>query len=359
VKASVIVLNHNGGALLERCIAALVDQDYPDYELVLIDNASSDGSTERVRERFGAAERLRIVSSATNRGCAGGRNVGMREARGDVFCFVDGDAVADRGWLRGLVTALAPPGVGVAASRLVLGWNELLLNGLGGGVNEQGYGFDLGFGEPVDYTDLPSTALFASGNGLGVKREVVDRVGGFDPAYFNYYEDVDLCLRARRAGYEIALSTGAALRHYLGLAGVDGRKEWLCERNRLRTVLKHHPLRRLLPWLVREWRHERDGVRRRRTRPGLFLRAWAWNLWRLAPLVCWRLTSRLPPLDLAAVLTPGWGHAPFKSYNLEIRPDRRGWGSGVTPGADDEGRLLYGWHYGEATPEGIPFRWTT
>src|SRR5262245_48441918 len=109
MKASVIVLNYNAGATLPRCIESLLAQDWDDYELLLVDNASTDGSSKEIEARHGSSPRLRVLWSPTNTGCAGGRNLGMRHANGELFCFVDSDAFADPSWLRRVVRALSGP----------------------------------------------------------------------------------------------------------------------------------------------------------------------------------------------------------------------------------------------------------
>jgi N-acetylglucosaminyl-diphospho-decaprenol L-rhamnosyltransferase len=359
MKASVIVLNYNSGPPLDQCIESLLKQNYPDYELLLVDNASTDGSAQRIAALHGHSPRLRIIWSQKNLGCAGGRNHGMMEARGDIFCFVDSDAFAEPGWLGHIVRAFEPPHVGVVASCAIFTRNPYLLNGLGGTVNAQGYGFDLAFGEPVMFTKPPAGVLYACGNGLCTRREVVAKIGGMDEPYFNYYEDVDFSLRARRAGYEVALASEAVLHHLLSgsdLIDINQNKIMLCERNRIRTVLRHYRVGDLLRWLPRELKHERDV--RHKYPPGVFRRAWAWNLLHLGEILWWRLRCGLPAAAIDRYVAPTWGHAPFKAYNFAFRPDETRWSPGLTVGTDDERSLLYGWHALEQTEEGVPFRWS-
>jgi GT2 family glycosyltransferase len=362
IRPSVIVLNHDSGPILVDCLEALLAQRFRDFELLLIDNASTDGSTHQAAASFGRDRRLRIVESERNLGCAGGRNLGMAKATGDVFCFVDSDAIAAPDWLDEVVRAFAKPSTGIVASKQVFARNPLLLNGLGGTLNAQGYGFDIAFGEPAEYARLPSAALFASGNGLCVRREVVEAVGAFDPAYFNYYEDVDLCLRAQRAGFELALAPGATLLHFL--RSPEGRasaaKQMLCERNRIRTVLRHYPAGRLLRWLPRELSHEWRARRAGQCGGRTFLGAWRWNLLRTRSVVAFRLKWLRRPwtAPMRALVLRAWGYAPFKSHNASLVPSESRWSESVTMGADDDGKLLYGWYYAERTADGDTYRWS-
>ncbi|MGH9320349.1 MAG: glycosyltransferase family 2 protein [Vicinamibacteria bacterium] len=360
MKASVLVISYNSGPILEQCIESVLDQGLGDYEVVLVDNRSTDDSFEHVMERFGADPKLRLVRNDRNQGCAGGRNRAISEARGEILCFIDSDAVADPGWLRGVLAAFENHAMGVVASRQVFGHNPIVLNGLGGDLNFQGYGFDLAFGEPIDYASLPSRALFASGNGLCTRRTVVEEIGVFDDVYFNYYEDVDFCLRARRAGYDVGVAPQATIHHHLSYnkPALGDQRLHLTERNRIRTVLKHFPLGRLLRWMPNEWQHERKMCRDHKLPRGTFRHAWAWNLKHLGSVLRFRATHNGNGFDLGARLRPSWGHAPFKSYNMALRPSRSQWTEHVLLGRGDEAQLLFGWYEPEETPDGVAFRWT-
>lgn len=362
MKATIVVLNHNSGPVLDDCLASLLALDADDYEVLLIDNASTDGSRERAVGRFLGAPRFRFVESRVNLGCAGGRNCGVAEGAGDLVCFVDSDAYAAPGWLTAVRRAFAAdPAVGVVASRLVSAENPLVLNGLGGMLNWQGYGFDIGYGEPVEFTDLDVAPMFACGNGLCTRREVVARVGGFDESYVNYYEDVDYSLRAGRAGYRVVLAPDATLYHVL--KGDDPtanrNKLLLCERNRIRTVLKHYPLRMLARWFREERAHERAVDAAGWYSQGVFRDAWRGTIGRLPAIAWWRLTQlgRLRPLRLDGMV-PDWGYAPMKSYNIPLRPDPAAAAPRARVGDGEDNLLLYGWYGAETTADGSRFRWT-
>ncbi|HEX7579391.1 MAG TPA: glycosyltransferase family 2 protein [Thermoanaerobaculia bacterium] len=358
MKASVVVLNFNSGDLIGRCIECLMAQTAEDYEIVLVDNASTDGSTERMATMFAGEERLRIVRSGANRGCAGGRNFGVEHARGEIIAFVDSDAYADPGWLANVLKPFGDPRVGVVASRAILDGNPWLLNGLGGTLNRQGYGWDLAFGEPIEFAELPEEVLFASGNGLTARKEIFDRIGGFDEVYFNYYEDVDFCLRARRSGYGVVPAPDATLYHGLGAADLINRnKAFLTERNRIRTVLKHTRLSRMPMWFLREIRFELWA--RQFSPPGTFPRSWRWNLSNVSSLLRFR---RIAGQALAPLSDEGfqasWGYGRFKSYNLSFRPVRSEWTDSVRMPGDPPGALIYGWYGADVGSDGRHFRWS-
>src|SRR2546425_2999305 len=115
---SVIVVNWNGKELLADCLASLQSQRFPDFEVIVVDNGSTDGSSEFVRQQF---PRFNLIQLHENRGFAGGNNAGIRQSRGEWIALINNDAIADPDWLARLHQAVEEsPSVGLAASRVVL-----------------------------------------------------------------------------------------------------------------------------------------------------------------------------------------------------------------------------------------------
>lgn len=358
MKASVVVLSYNASEHIRKCIEHLRRQEHEDYEVVVIENASTDDSLRLIDEASAGDPRLRVIRSEWNRGCAGGRNLGVAESRGEFVAFVDADAYAEPNWLPNVLRVFDDPRVGVAASLQILARNRFLLNGLGGTLNLQGYGWDLGFGMPVDVAEIPERAVFASGNGLTVRRAVFERVGPFDDDYVNYYEDVDFCLRARRAGFLLALARDAVLRHAVAASsGTNAHRSFLLERNRIRTVLKHYPPWLLLEWLAREARFELSASRWQPA--GTFRRSWDWNFRGLGRILRFRRDAarRLGPFR-AEEYEPYWGPGEYLIHNLFFKPDEEAWGPLTRIGEDEFPSLLYGWHAQETQADGRSFRWS-
>ena len=101
---SVIILNFNGENYLERCLFSVLATKYPNFEVIFIDNASSDSSVKIVEKTFGNDERLRIFKSSQNIGFSGGNNLGFSYAKGDYIVFLNNDTIADPNWLTAIVS---------------------------------------------------------------------------------------------------------------------------------------------------------------------------------------------------------------------------------------------------------------
>ena len=102
---SVIVLNLNGESIIQRCLDCLLAQTYPNLEIIVVDNGSTDGSLA-ILEGYLTTGKVSVVSSTKNVGCPGGRNLGLRYARGEIIAFIDNDGYAEARWLEELVRTL-------------------------------------------------------------------------------------------------------------------------------------------------------------------------------------------------------------------------------------------------------------
>jgi GT2 family glycosyltransferase len=208
---SVIVVNYNGKQWLEGCLSAVAAQDGVRAEIILVDNASTDGSPEFVGRRF---PDVRLVLLHENRGFAGGSNAGGALARGRYLAFLNNDARPDDGWLRALVTALErAPQAAVAASRIVRLDDPAVIDSAGDGWFRSGGAFKRGFGQPASLWCERGEVFGACGAACLIRREVFERVGGFDESFFVAFEDVDLSYRVRLAGGACIYEPDAVARH--------------------------------------------------------------------------------------------------------------------------------------------------
>jgi GT2 family glycosyltransferase len=238
--ASVIVVGCDSSRYLRCCLGALLGQDYPGtYEVIFVDNASSDGSAALVRRLFPS---VRVLERTANDGYAGGSNSGASAASGEVLAFVNPDTVADGSWLWELVRPLlADPTIGLTTSRITLLDRPDLVNTCGNAVSLAGVTTCRRAGQPAAAVRRDETVAAVSGAAFATRAGLFRRLGGFDEAFFMYLEDTDLSLRARMAGYSCVMAAASVVAHDYELA-LPPEKLGRLERNRYRMLVKNFSL---------------------------------------------------------------------------------------------------------------------
>ncbi len=238
---AVVIVTHDSAACLPATLDALVPQLGADDELLIVDNASGDGTPALARAHHPPA---RVLETGANLGFAAGCNAGVAATRAPLVLFLNPDAAPAPGCLDALRAAAdAHPGWG-AWQALVTLPGGTRVNTSGGVTHFLCFSWAGDCGEPVVPAGDRDVA-FASGAALTVRREAWEHVGGFDPDYFMYVEDVDLSLRLRLAGYGVGIARRAVVTHDYDFD--KGSYKWLLlERNRWRTVLADYPTELLL-----------------------------------------------------------------------------------------------------------------
>jgi GT2 family glycosyltransferase/glycosyltransferase involved in cell wall biosynthesis len=238
---SVVVVNWNGKTHLRDCFGSLQRSDYPaeKLELICVDNGSNDGSVELLRAEF---PRVKVVALDRNRGFTGGNEAGVREAGGDVLVFLNNDMRVEPDCLRELVGALDVD-CSCAGAR-VLSWDGRAIDFIRGSLNFEGRGFQDSYGLPnLPELATPTETFFPNGGAFAVTRDAYDRAGGFDPAFFAYYDDVDLGWRLRLTGTSIRVVGRAVVYHRHGATSRSqphGQKRFLLDRNAFWTLMKNY-----------------------------------------------------------------------------------------------------------------------
>lgn len=353
-RVSVIVVCWNSADTLGRCLDQLLAQDYPDYEVIVVDDGSDDDTLAVAERKLGQGE-LEIVHSRRNRGCPHARNLGLARASGELVAFVDADGFAAPGWLGEIVEAFARDArIGAVASTVLYADNPMVINGAGGTVNRQGWAADLSMNEPYERAQIASEALYPMGCGMALRRSALDDVGPFDDRMLNYYDDVDYGIRLWRAGYRVVVAPDAWIDHATARGGGSARKRLLCERHRMRVVLKHAPARMLARWAVHEARELRKAASPTRIRK---LRAMAWNTLRVPSALASRKRLRGSAAVPDRLIDPSWGDGfPAGVAPLFIPNPERAGESVDTADTRSDSQLLYGWFPTEHV-DGRSYRW--
>lgn len=239
-RVSVIVPVWNGRQYLRACFDALLAQNHAALEIIAVDNASSDSSAGFVQEHY---PQVRLIRNRRNLGFAGGCNVGLRAAQGNVLVLLNQDTVVQEGWVDAIVEALQDPQVGVVGCK-ILEADGKTLHHCGGLLDMDAVETQhRGVGE-IDrgQYDRPEDVPFVTGAAYALRRDVLERVGLFDELFYpGYYEDTDYCIRVREAGLRVRYVPAAVVVHSVS---ASTRQDWIrmrfyYYRNRMICALKH------------------------------------------------------------------------------------------------------------------------
>jgi GT2 family glycosyltransferase len=238
---SVVVLNWNGRQHLEACLSSLFEQTFHEFEVILVDNGSTDGSIEFVRTLF---PEVRIIALEKNLGFCGGNNIGIRAAQGDLVALLNNDTEADRKWLEALNdAAIRRPDVGCFASKMLSFYQRNLIDDAGDEFHAAGFSSKRGWLEEDGPQYNEECEVFGTCAGAAsYRRTMLDEIGLFDEHFFATGEDVELSFRAHLKGYKCLYVPNAIIYHKAG-AAVGQTTAWFyrMRRNQLWTTVKNMP----------------------------------------------------------------------------------------------------------------------
>ena len=252
---AIVILNYNGLRWLGECLSSVFITDYPNYEVWLVDNGSTDGSVAFVERNF---PRARIIENGRNLGFAQAYNDAIKRIQADYVLLLNNDTkVLAPEWLHELVrTAQHDANIIAVACKMVSMDDSSVLDSVGGMGIPYWRGFidigrDMVDSSQFDRSDFQPFS-FCGGAAL-LNRNAFIRAGGFDPKFHLYVEDADVSWRARLLGYSISYSPKAKVSHYFSGSAEGGdigpAKLYYCHRNLLRTILKNCG-KTTLPWAV-------------------------------------------------------------------------------------------------------------
>jgi GT2 family glycosyltransferase len=241
-KVSIIVLNYNGLIFLKKCFLAIKKQTYSDLEILMVDNNSTDGSCDFIKE----FPEVRVIKNDCNYGYSKANNIAAKKAKGEFLLFLNNDTEIFPNMLEKLVLAYEDKSILTPAQ--ILGINKEFDS-----VGASGNGADI-FGYPYGDKDPKKTKCFyADGAAFFVKKEDFIDIGMFDEELFIFQEDLDFSWRAQLLGYHIKPIWDAQFYHYSGgtvLGGASKGKKYessyfrryLNEKNVIRNILKNYSL---------------------------------------------------------------------------------------------------------------------
>ncbi len=235
---SIIVLNYNGKEFLSDCLNSLLNQSYRDFEVIVYDNCSSDGSVEFLKSNF-TENKINIIAAEYNSGFAGGNNEALKYAKGDLIVLLNNDTIVEKEWLSELVQCVnSSDEIGMAQSLVLTEGIPLKYYEKNGTVNLLGHNIM----EVFDIQNNGIGEIFqVNGCSLIIKRDVLNKIGGlFLSEYFAYAEDTFLSFKVKFAGYKIVHNSKSIV-HHIGSATMKKYKDSFVtfhqERNRLLNFL--------------------------------------------------------------------------------------------------------------------------
>lgn len=243
---SLIVLNWNKCDLLRACLASIEQQDYSDYEVIVVDNGSEDDSCEMVERDYAS---FRLIRVGENTGFCRGNNIGIAEAGGEVIVLVNNDSELRTDFLSRLSAGCnADPAAGMYATKVLMYDRPQIIDSAGLLVYPDGVCRSRGWLESDggEY-DEPAEILGPAGCAAAYRRTMLDDVGLLDDRYFAYLEDLDLAFRGQLRGWRCRYVPDAVSHHKKSMTSGyhSAFKAHMVERNRLWNVLKLFPLRLL------------------------------------------------------------------------------------------------------------------
>lgn len=240
-KVSVIVITHNGKRHLKECFESLKKQTYKDFDAYLLDNASTDGSSDYVNKNF---PWVKIIRFDKNYGFAEGYNRAIKIVDTEYVALLNDDTKVDPKWLEELVKAIESDKTLFAVGSKILFYDRPeIINHAGAKMTPIGAGFDVGFGEK----DSPKFSVHkyvgaVCGAAMLMRKDIFEKLGGFDRDYFAYFEDLDLCWRAWLKGYKVMyVPTSIVYHKYGGSWGgrTSAQRIYYATRNRLANIMKN------------------------------------------------------------------------------------------------------------------------
>lgn len=211
-KFSILIVNWNGLSVLPRCFEALESQDFHAFEVVLLDNGSSDGSAAYVRREH---PEVMLIESNHNRGFAAGNNLAANAARGEWLVLLNNDAFPAPDWLCVLDQATRDfPDAAMFASRLLMADDPGRIDGTGDALHVSGSVWNRQHRHPAHLADaVPHEVFSPQGAAAVILRAAFESAGGFDEDFFAYHEDIDLAFRLRLLGHHCMYIPDALVYH--------------------------------------------------------------------------------------------------------------------------------------------------
>src|SRR5438445_4153730 len=248
---SIIILNYNAGELLLNCVQSVLSSNYKNFEIIVVDNASTDHSHNKCKEKF---SKIQLIENKQNLGYCEGNNVGIRQAKGDFIVILNPDTKVEPNWLEELLKGYNKYGEGLYQPK-ILAFENQVFESAGNMLHLFGFGYPKGRGsKDTGQFDLPAPIGYACGACLFTSTNILKKIGFFDPFLFLYHDDLDLGWRAAQLGIQSYYIPSAIIYHFASYnLKWSAKKFFWLERNRHYCLLTHYSKKtfyKILPSLI-------------------------------------------------------------------------------------------------------------
>lgn len=252
-RVSILIVSWNGKEYLKVCLSSLQNLHYPEWEVILVDNGSSDGTTEFVKKKF---PQVRVIENWRNLGFARANNQAFERSRGKYVLLLNNDTRVEPDFLTPLVQRMEADESLGAVQPLILSWDGQRVQSTGSFFTPSGFLYHRGYRQDRDYANFlePGPIFAAQGSALLLRRELIVKIGLFDESYLMYFEESDLSHRVWLSGHRVFFEPSGVVYHRGGgtvWRHPRSRVQFHSFKNRLQTYLKNLGSRQLLSTLPR------------------------------------------------------------------------------------------------------------
>jgi len=256
---SIVIVNHNRKEDLKACLNSVQKTKYENFEVIVIDNASTDESVEVVKKNFGW---VKLVVNDQNVGPIKARNFGVQISKGNLIAFLDSDTEVEPNWLIELAKVIdRDKKVGACACKVKFFSNKNLINSAGMGCDKYGFAFSRGlicrgnFEKDEGQYDKQEEVFSAYTAAMLARKDVLEQINLFNPELDMYYEDIELSWKIRLTGYKIMYVPTSLVFHKMSplKTPFTTKVKYYTERNRLMTMIQNYSLPsliRLIPFYL-------------------------------------------------------------------------------------------------------------
>lgn len=239
-----MISNYNGVKLnlLQEALSSIGKNDYPNLEVILVDNASSDNSVN-VAKKF---KKVKVIKNPVNM-YSEGMNLGIMNSSGEYVAFFNNDVVVDKGFFQKFINLLEKDKtIAFAQGKLISYYDHQVIDSAGETIDSFGTPITIGAGMDASHFNKQTEILSVSGSCNILRKSCVEKIGYFDKDYGIGYEDLDLALRAWRAGYKVVYYPDILAFHRRGATDLSDmvrvKVRWHFNKNRIITLIKNYPI---------------------------------------------------------------------------------------------------------------------